>query len=278
MINMIKADFYRIFRGIGIYIALAVILVMIALDIYSAEAGSIGVHVESQVEIDNELSGMTYEEINDLSMGDYREIRLKSENYQLDRDILATNANLYYAFIFAAAIAVTVDFSGSSIKNTLSSAINRRNYFLSKLVVIALCCLLLCVLNTYIMYFANIIFNSRNLASDIGTVTKITLVQLPPVLAFVSILTGFAFALKRTAVFNAVTIPFLILVQLLESLLSAIFKIPNKVFDFELQTMIAKLAYEPSGEYILKSYIVCTVIIIAFNLMGWMAFKKAEIR
>ena len=278
MINMIKADFYRIIRGVGIYIALAVILAMIALDIYSAEAGSVGVHVVSQVEIENELSGMTYEEINDLSMRDYREIRLESENYQLDRDILATNSNLYYVFIFAAAIAVTVDFSGSSIKNTLSSAINRGSYFLSKLVVIALCCLLLCVLNTYIMYFANIIFNGRNLASDIGTVTKITLIQLPPVLAFASILTGFAFALKRTAVYNAVTIPFLMLVQILESLLSVIFKIPNKVFDFELQTMMAKLAYEPSAEYILKSYIVCAVIIIAFNLMGWLAFKKAEIR
>lgn len=278
MINMIKADFYRIVRGTGIYIAFVIILLMIGLDIYTVEAGSLGMHIESQIGAESGLDEMSYEEIQDLSISDYRRIQLKTKNSKLDREILAENINLYYTFIFAAALGIAVDFSGSCIKNTLSSAISRKKYFFSKLVFVTLCCLILFFFNTYAAYFANIVFNNRNLASDIGTVTKISLMQLPPMLAIVSILTGFAFAFKKTAAFNTVSIPFILLAQMLLNLLGTFFKIPAEVFEYELQRMILRLAMEPSAKYIMQSYAVCAVIIIIFTLIGWFSFKKSEIR
>lgn len=278
MINMIKADFYRIVRSKGIYIAFVIILIMLGLDIYMVSAGNIGLHIESPEKIESDLDAMSYDEVQDLSLSEYRQILLETKNSKLDREILGNNLNLYYSFIFAAALAIAADFSGSCVKNTLSSAISRKKYFLSKLVFVTLCCLIMFFFNTYAVYFANIIFNNRNLASDIGTVTKISLMQLPPMLAIISILTGFAFALKKTAAFNTVSIPFIMLVQILLDLLGTFFKIPAKVFEYELQRMIINLAMEPSTKFVLQSYAVCAAIIIVFTLIGWLSFKKAEIR
>lgn len=278
MINMIKADFYRIFRGMGIYIGFAVMILMIVLDIYTVSAGSIAFKVSTEATIENELTGMSYEDFNQLSIDDYRKYMLGTENFQLDRDILAQNVNLYYIFIFVGAVVITADFSGGSVKNTLSSAISRRKYFLSKLVCVVICCLVLFFLNTYIMYFANLIFNSRSLALGIGEITRITLLQLPPILALSSILIGFGFILKRPAAFNTATISFMLVVQMLMSLLSFFLKIPEKVFDFELSNMLARLAYFPSTDYVVKSYLVCIVIIAGALLLGWGFFQKAEIK
>ena len=277
MINMIKADFYRISKSVVIYIAFAFIIFMTAADIYFVEPGSVGVYVTTEAVVENELSEMTREELNDLSSKEFREIMLRTQGYALDKDVLATNINLYYVFIFVAAIAITVDFSGSCVKNTLSSAISKKKYFLSKLITVSICCLAFLFLNTYMIYFGNIIFNNKNLASDIGTVTKITLMQIPPILALVSILTGFAFMFKRTAIFNTITIPFFMIIQLLLQL-TVFMKLPEDIYNYDLQVMISKLAFEPSAEYVLKSYAVCAAIIILFNLAGWFAFKKSEIK
>ena len=278
MINMMKADFYRIFRGMGIYIGFAMMVLMIVLDIYTVSAGSLVLMVSTEAQPENELNNMSYDEVSQLSINEYRKYLLASKNYQLDRDILAQNINLYYVFIFVGAVIITADFSGGSVKNTLSSAISRRKYFLSKLACVVLSCVVLFFLNTYIMYFANIIFNGTNLALSIGTITRITLLQLPPVLALTSILIGFGFVLKRPAAFNTATISFMLVIQLLLSLLSFFFKIPESVYDFELSNMLARLAYNPSGDYITKSYLVCAAIIIVAILLGWSFFKKAEIK
>lgn len=278
MINMMKADFYRIFRGMGIYIGFAIMVLMIVLDIYTVSAGSLVLMVSTEAQPENELNNMSYDEVSQLSINEYRKYLLASKNYQLDRDILAQNINLYYVFIFVGAVIITADFSGGSVKNTLSSAISRRKYFLSKLACVVLSCVVLFFLNTYIMYFANIIFNGTNLALSIGTITRITLLQLPPVLALTSILIGFGFVLKRPAAFNTATISFMLVIQLLLSLLSFFFKIPESVYDFELSNMLARLAYNPSGDYITKSYLVCAAMIIIALLLGWSFFKKAEIK
>ena len=60
--------------------------------------------------------------------------------------------------------------------------------------------------------------------------------------------------------------------------LTVFMKLPENIYDYDLQVMISKLAFEPSAEYVLKSYAVCAAIIIIFNLAGWLVFKKSEIK
>ena len=280
MINMIKADFYRLIRSKGIYIAILILLLIIGMDIYTVQPGNVGLKVDTEVDTDfeNEMSNMTYEEISALTISEFREIMLRTKGYALDRDILACNMNLYYIFIFVAVIVIAAEFSGSTVKNTLSSAINRSRYFLSKVVFVNLCCVGLFFLNTYIMYFANILFNNRDLASDFDVITQVTLLQLPPILALTSILAGLAFILKKTAAFNTFVIPFILIFQLLLNVASAFFKIKEEWLTYELQQMLIRMTLEPSKNYILHSYFVCAVIIIVFYLIGYLSFKKTEIR
>lgn len=286
MINMIKADIYRVSRGIGIYIALALMIGMIALSLYDVGPASVGLayvggkgidDVSTNKPYNSELDHMSYEEIQDLSMSEYREIMLRSKGYELDRDILSYNMNLYYVFLFFAALAVTVDFSAGSIKNTLSSPISRKRYFFSKILFITMGCLVLFFLNTYITYFANLFFNGKGLSSSLATVTKISLLQLPPILVLISIQVGLAFLVKRTAVYNTVSIPLVIVVQLLFSAVIKIFHVKEKYIYYELQLMLGKLANNPSNSYLLHSYLLCGAMIVALTWIGWCSFKRTEI-
>lgn len=281
MLNMIKADFYRLIRSKGIYIAFFLLLLMIGIDIYMVEPGYIGTvnqTIDTGAVIENEISDMTSEEIQSLSIGEIRGIMLNTKGYALDRDILSCNMNLYYIFIFVVVIVIAVEFSGNTIKNTLSSAISRRRYFLSKVFFSNICCLVLFFLNTYIMYFANILFNNKELASELGTITKVTMLQIPPILALISILTGLAFVLKKTAVFNTVVIPLMIVFQMVLNLVAVVFKLKEEWLGYEIQGMLARLTLDPSQSYVLKSYLVCAVIFVVFYLAGYLAFKKSEIK
>ncbi len=281
MINIIKSDFYRIFRGVAIYIGILMILVMAGIGIYNIEPGYIGMVSSKNFEdtnYDEVLSEVTTDEMRSMTLADYRHLMMKVEGYKLDKAILGTNMNLYYVFIFVAALAVTVDFSGSSIKNTLSSAISRKKYYISKIIFVNLLCIMILAANTYFVYFANLIFNGERFASDLGTVTKITVMQIPPVMALAAILTGIAFITLRTAFYNTVTIPFIMVFQIVLSLAGAAFSIKDEYLDYEIQIMLGNLAYSPTSSYVIHSYILCGGLMVFFYLIGWLSFRKAEIR
>lgn len=283
MFNMIKADSYRITKSIAFYIAAAIIFALAAVSIYLVSPGTIGQAnigdiSTAQYSQETPLDDISFEEMQDLTPKDMRKIMLETENYELDREILAMNMNLYYCFIFIAALIITVDFSSGSAKNTLSSAISRNKYFISKTAIVFGICIFLFFLNTYVVYFGNMIINSGKVSSDLWTVTKVSLLQLPPMLALMSILTGIAFAVRKTAVYNMITIPLVMVFQLILGVLIKIFDLKSKIGDFELQIMIGKLSADPSDKYIIQSCIVCTVIIIAFLSLGYASFRKSEIK
>ncbi len=282
MINIIKADFYRVFKSIAIYIGIVVMLFIIGTSIYAVQPGNIGTinvnSVSTNETYSSAMTDMTVTELTSLSLTDFRKIMLKAEGYELDRDILAQNINLYYVFIFVAALTIAVEFSGGKVKNTLSSAISRNKYFASKTLFVTLLCLLFFFANTYITYFANIIFNNKNLASSLGTVTKITLMQLPAILALISVLNGLAFITKKTSYFNTISIMLIMIFQLLLNFAIKLFNIDEKFANYELQIMLSKLANNPSHSYIVHSYIICAIIIIVCNLLGYLSFKKSEIK
>ncbi len=289
MINMIKADFYRVFRGAGIYIGLGLLLLLIAMSVYDVSPGYVGVSGGlTGDESDGEgtvpsggnpmIEGMTYEEVSAMSVSEYRKLKLTAVEYELDRDILGSNINLYYVFIFLAAVVVTADFSAGCTKNTLSSTVCRRKYFVSKVITVFLLALLLFFLNTYLVYFFNLIFNGRNFTSSLWTVTKISLLQLPPMLALVCVLLGIAFSVKKTSLYNTIAIPLDVVLQLVLMAAVQLFGAPSKIFSYLFQNMFDMLAGEPAGRYLLESYGICAAVAVVFITVGYLAFQKAEIR
>lgn len=281
MFNIIKSDLYRMFKSKGIYICLFFIILMIGVSLYTLEPGSIGVSNASTDSL--ETSTLSVEELEEIdntnSMSKIRQIMKKNGGFSLDKEIISKNANLYYIFIAIVVIILVGDLSNSTIKNTLSSAISRKKYYFSKLITCLMVCTILLLLNNYGMYFSNILLNGKEFSSGLLEITKCTLVQIPIIYGIISLLVCFGFMFKKTSIFNSITIPLIILAQIILSAIISLFKLnATDIFPYEFQYMLSYLISDPTTTYIIKSILLGVVYIITFNIIGYISFKKAEIK
>ena len=129
------------------------------------------------------------------------------------------------------------------------------------------------------MYFLNIIINGKSFSSDFIEFTKYTIIQIPVILGMLSILIGIAFITKKKSLFNGITIPLLMIVQLILQGAITIFHLePTIMTNWELQYMINNLTNNPSTEYVIKASLLGIFYVIIFNLIGYYTFKKTEIK
>lgn len=276
MLNVIKSDLFRIFRSKAIYITILVVILITIVNIVGMSAGSIGLSMKSSVN-QNDMELM--EELNSAKgIGEFREIMKKRGAFALDKDILAQSINLYYLFIIVVVIVVCTDFSNKSVKNTLSSAISRKKYYLSKLILIASLCTALIFFNNGFTYLLNIIVNGESFASSFGEIIKITLMQLPLLYGIMSLLVCFAFVLKKTSLFNTVSIPFVIAIQIIALGVINLFRIKGDWFNYEAQIALGQIVTSSDTTYIRNCILLGITYIIVFNLIGYFSFKKAEIK
>lgn len=125
MINLMKADLYRIFRGVCIYIAMVLMITISVISVVIKEAGYIGnaavtYEGDTVVETSGFLSGVTPDS--------------SAEHKMLVRSIIAANINLYYPLILVVFVILMSDFSNKTLKNTLTSAVSKKKYFIYKLI------------------------------------------------------------------------------------------------------------------------------------------------
>lgn len=279
MFNIIKSDLYRLFKGKAIYITVLIMAVMLGLSIYELQPGYVGVTgggLEQMYEEDPEE--MT--DMRDMDVQSLAEARkmYKQYPYELDKAILGTNANLYYLFIILIAVIISADFSKRTVKNTIASAVSRRKYYFSKLICCILTCTMLVLLNNYGMYIVNRLVNGEDFSSSLAAITKVTFYQLPIMYGIISLLVCISVVVKKGSAFNAISIPLLIVAQLLLSLFVKIFKIKSGIFNYEYQTVLGKLAGNPGNDYIVKCALLGIIYIVIFNVIGYYSFKKAEIK
>lgn len=279
MFNIIKSDLYRLLKGKAIYITVLIMAVMLGLSIYELQPGYVGVTgggLEQMYEEDPEE--MT--DMRDMDVQSLAEARkmYKQYPYELDKAILGTNANLYYLFIILIAVIISADFSKRTVKNTIASAVSRRKYYFSKLICCILTCTMLVLLNNYGMYIVNRLVNGEDFSSSMAAITKVTFYQLPIMYGIISLLVCISVVVKKGSAFNAISIPLLIVAQLLLSLFVKIFKIKGGIFNYEYQTVLGKLAGSPENNYIIKCVMLGIIYIVIFNVIGYYSFKKAEIK
>ena len=136
--------------------------------------------------------------------------------------------------------------------------------------------------NTYFTYIANLIINGKKFSSSLMEVTKLTIYQLPLIFGIISILVCFAFIGRKTATFNTISIPLIIVVQYI---IMGIVGIAARsklnwtwIYKYELQCALANLAKNPANEYIIKCSLLGIGYIIVSTLIGYYTFKKAEIK
>ena len=277
MFNIIKSDLYRLVKSKEFYIVIGVVIIMAIVSVISMSAGHIGLSVGSSVDV---TDAETLSKISSAkSLGEFRDIMKSFGAFKLDREIIGQNVNLYYMFIVFVVIILTKDFSNKSIKNTLSSAISRKKYYISKLLLILGLSTLLIVFNNYFNYFLNLAVNGKEFSSNIGEITKITIYQLPLLYGIICLLVSIAFITRKTSMFNTISIPFIMVFQLLVMTIASMFRIKAEWFtNYELQYALVNLSNNPTSSYILKCSLLGFVYIVVFGLIGYYAFKKAEIK
>ena len=280
MINMIKAGLYREFRGKGIYLAILLAVIMASSSIYVMQPGYIGLTSSDTISGDSMVDDETGLELSATnSISKTRKILKETSGYPLDSAIIGTNVNLYYMFIIIVVGVLVTDLSHSTAKNTLSSAISKKKYYLSKLFTCCLLCIGLVLLNNYGTYIFNRLINGAKFSSGIEKITKYTLVQLPIMCGIISLLVCMAFLLRKTAAFNAVSIPFVMAAQIVIMGVSALFSIKsNHIMEYEYQFMLSNLVTDTSFSYVMKSITLAIIYIVVFNILGYNVFRKSEIK
>lgn len=279
MINIIKSDLYRVFRGKAIYVAIIILLLLASVSCFAMSPGHIGIASSNieQTDYDNEeLLEKLYETD---SIMETRKIMKEYGSFPLDKVQLGANANLYYFFIIVVVIVLVTDLSNSTAKNTLSSAISRKKYYLSKLITCTGLGTFLVVINNYGSYIINLIMNGQEFSAGILEITKLTILQLPCLYGIISMLVCIGFCFRKTGTFNSITIPLIMVIQLIIMGIATLFHFDaNNILNYEFQYMIGNLVANPSNVYILKTLVLSIFYIIVFNIIGYRVFRKTEIK
>ena len=279
MLNIIKSDLYRVFRGKAIYIAIIFILFLAAVSCFSMSPGHIGItssSEEQQLVEDEEILNKVYETDSILET---RELMKEYGAYPLDKEQLGANANLYYFFIIVVVIVLVTDLSNSTAKNTLSSAISRKKYYMSKLITCIGLGTFLVLINNYGSYIINLIMNGQEFSAGLLEITKLTILQLPILYGIISVLVCIGFCFRKIGTFNSITIPLIMVIQLIIMGVATLFHFDaNNILNYEFQYIIGNLVSNPSNTYILKTLVLAVFYIIIFNVIGYRVFRKTEIK
>lgn len=277
MLSIIKSDLYRILRGKAIYIAILVILVINGVSAIMLSPGNIGINVTSSAR--EEYDFETLEEIaNAKSLGEIRQIVKNKGAFNLDKEVIGQNVNLYYIFIVVVVTILCADMTNKCIKNTLSSAISKRKYYMSKLLLTLGICTLLVLFSNYSFYFMNLTINGKEFTSSLLDIGKYTIVQLPLIYGIISILICFGFLFKKTSIFNAISISFQIIIQLISSTIISLLHLKGDwFFNYEFQFALNNLVNSPVISYVIKCTLLGIFYLIIFNAIGYYSFKKADI-
>ena len=260
MINMMRADLYRIFRSKAIYITFVVMVVILFLQINAHQTGTnIGINftMGEDFYLESVATGAVAAQVILQSMGDMIFILLP--------------------LILAVSMAV---FSSGTIKNDLSMGTSRVRLYLSKWVLSAAVCA------TYIVLYISIAVIFATVSNGLGywgngllaNVLRIFGMQMLFVLAFSSVGVFLCFVTKKSAIVIASYIAFALLPPMIAALLHGI--IPSVMeayvnYDLWLQFTIFSQVADAN---IFRGLAVGLAYLIVPTVGGIMLFKKAEIK
>ena len=263
MRNIIKADLYRIFQSKGVYITLAIFLVLIY-----TPFGTITIE-----ESDPDAPQITVEETDSV-------LRFPTGR-EAPREFAGTSDNVVYFMLPFICSVIAADFSSGAIKNHLAGGVSRRRYFAAKLLILAGICTTLfftrlvvaTLVSTAVMGFDGS-FDREFLLETAG----IYLPQFLLCLAFVYLGAFIIFAFRKTSTLNALYLCTALLpgtFLLIFSLISDRFK---PLFYADLIFNINTFAVGGAPPNLPRSLIVAVTYIIACIWGGYAIFKKAEIK
>ena len=264
MMNMIRADIFRILRGKALYITFAAVLALNILMVATSEPAGVSIGVNDQERYEEQESVI----FNGLNIV----------------EILYTNMNNMSYFILPLLILVIAPmFSNGSVKNGLSRGMSRTKLYIEKLLLSSGLSLLL-----MLFYIASGVLIATILRGYGGpppdgywqNIIKTCSSQFFMMLSLNCVGTFLVFVSKRTSVVIGAYIAFTIVPAFIIMALMNSDPAFIRFYDFDIQNIISKFGFfealEPSD--FVKSFATGAFYIIATIVAGTALFKKAEIK
>ena len=277
MINIIKSDLFRLFKGKGIYIIITLIIGFSIINAYSISPIHIGLNMTENkfsYGLDEEWSEKLYDS---RSLAETREILLNHGDFKANIVSLAQNNVIYYFMIAIVVIILSTDFSCNTIKNSISTNISRKKYYFSKLLLSLGIGTILLFSYSYISYFMYLLIDGDKVVTSFLNITLLVARQLPLLYGIISLLVTISLLTRKTAVFNTITIPLLMIMQVIFIGCINLFDLPTKLFDFEFEAALGKLCINYSNTYMLQLTVIWTCIMAISCLIGYKFFEKKDI-
>lgn len=277
MLNIIKADLFRILKGKGIYIIIILLFLLSLMSAYTVSPLNVGLNVSGDTTENYGLSDEWLEKLYSVkSMSETRDILINHGHYEVDVANVVHNNNMYYFFIAVVVFVLCCDFSNGTIKNTVSTNISKKKYYFSKLLLAIGLGTIITFLNVYFAYFSNLFMNGNNFVSSLSNITLLTIRQLPLLYAIISVLITIAVIVRKTSIYNGISIPLLMLFQLIFGFMNT-FNLPKWIYNYEFETALGKLCLNPTNTYIMQTLSLWTIVFIITTIIGYSYFKKKDI-
>ena len=270
MLNLFRADIYRIIRGKALYITLAVLLafnllMIITLNIFQTGVVDLG--------YDDELAAAAMAEIQAMSLDGVRVPEILTGNME----------NLVFFLLPLIIIVAAVIFSHGTVKNDIAWGLSRTKLYMSKLLLsFAFSFLLLLAYIGTGMLVATMLNGFGAPAPDGHWVNLLQVLgaQLFMLLAMVSIGVFLVFTTKRVAAVNGIFIAFILVPALVIALLELANPDLSWLYDFDMTYNINRLAnlrYLETRE-ILQALGLGMFYLLATTIGGMVLFRRAEIK
>ena len=280
MLNIIRADLYRILRGKGFYITLILLIAFIALN--TGAQGGVQLFTVSYTG-ENEANTIT---------------TAVNENVKIEKGIAPavptftgtesmSNTDLYLYFLLPFIVFIAAaDFSTYTAKNVLSNGMPRVKYYFSKLILSGIFCLCILILNILIPIIITAIITSiipnLNVNVDVNFVNLIKpfFAQLFLCISVMCVGIFFIFTTKKTAAVNGAYIAFCFLPLMIMFIL---YQINNKLqflFNYDVISnirMFAEINTAASGD-IIRAFAIGAFYMLASIIGGILIFRKSEIK
>jgi ABC-2 type transport system permease protein len=272
MINIIRSDVFRIIRGKGLYITLAVFLVVILMQVIGGANMNAG--------IDPSVMDMDMDEIENLEFSDFFN---PPTGLEAPLQVMSSSANILYFLLPLIIFISAADFNSGAAKNTLASGVSRACYYSAKLILSCIACALLLLLYLLLSVLGATLFNGFGgefSAAFVSETAKVFLMQLWLCLACACVINFLAFAFRRSAAVIGWFIGFMLVPSVLILLLAVLHKWFENLFDYELSVNIGAavgISNMPACD-IIKMLAVGAVYAAAATAGGYLLFRKADVK
>jgi len=274
MINLIRADIYRVVRGKALYITLAVLLVYCVLTVGSIHALQSGVIT---ITMQDSAIADTHEDFLNMLEGP------GVSGVTIPRDTAAQMDNFVFFLLPIIVVVAGAIFSHGTVKNDIAWGVSRTKLYFSKLILCSILCILF--LKLYIgfnMAVATVIngFGGPAPAGHWVGLFQIFSAQLVILLSFVSVGVFLAFTTKRVAAVNGAFIAYVFVPLFLLTIITIINTNLEWLLDFEMISNLMNLARWPYLETreILRALGLGAFLLIGSTLGGVALFRRAEIK